>query len=177
MKDDISRRDLLRSAALLVIGGIPSTLLGRILPSDRDTEGRITYTLNIDDYPQLKSVGGSVKLVSEQQMKFNPDHVTNHDYLKAAPRGRYPIAITRVAESGPDMFAAVSTFCSHGAGFQLNDFDPVAGEFHCPHRGSTFTACGVPVRKPDAPTGLEPLRCFPVVYDAARKTLTLTRDL
>jgi hypothetical protein len=122
----------------------------------------------------LENVGGSVKLISADQMNLNPDHVANRNFLKPPPRGRYPIAVTRIATSGPDAFRAVSTYCTHGMDYQLDDFNPVTKEFVCPHRGSSFTADGTHIAKADTPQGCSDLRRFAALFDEAEGTITLT---
>ncbi len=189
MSNSTSRRDFLRkSLSFAVIStAVPSTLLGRIYPvSYRTTaKGQIlaTFTLNISDFGDaLFPVGGSIKLKrSEEEMRMNPDHcqrsgISNEDF---------PIAITRIKETGSDAFAAVSTYCTHGEDYQLNDYNPLGGYFVCPHENSTFMADGTWIRPEDSPFPDAPdvgeaggmpdnpdLRKFPTEYDG-NDTITL----
>jgi len=167
-----SRRDFLRNALSVVVLSTASPLLvlGRVIPNIEEvSSGQVvaSYILTLADFPKLATVGGSVKLVTPEQLKLNPDHQSGTDF---------PIAVTRVAESGADAFKAVSTYCTHGFGFQLRDYNPVTGNFVCPHMSSTFTADGTRVNKPNTPV-VGNLRKFPAVYDAEAGTITLQNVL
>lgn len=171
-----SRRTFLRNALGMVViaGATPMTVLGRILPEISFAgKGKIiaTYTIKLSDYPELAEVGGSIRLTAPEELKLNPDHVTYsfNDMI-------FPIAITRVADSGTDMFKAVSTYCTHGFGFQIGPYNAEKDEFVCPHNRSTFRADGTHVDKPNTPN-VGDLRKFPVIYDADAGTITLQQVL
>ncbi|MBS1911621.1 MAG: Rieske 2Fe-2S domain-containing protein [Bacteroidetes bacterium] len=165
------RRFLRNSLGLVVVAcGSPRTVLGRLTPTLSVTEsGSIlaTYILHLADYPTLDSVGGSVKLTQPNLLQLNPDH--RYYGSTAKP---FPIAVTRVAEAGTDAFVAVSTYCTHGAGYQLRDYDPINGVFVCPHQGSTFKADGTHVVVSRTPN-VGNLRKFTATYDEAAGTITL----
>lgn len=170
-----NRRYFLRSAgALLVFAATaPTRLLGVLRPDEFDRD-EVTFTLNVSDYPVLAEVGRSVKLATpEKMLGLNPDHRLHGDASLTPPRGRYPIAVTRVAERGANAFVAVSTFCSHGKGYQLKDYDPESGLFVCPHKGACFRADGTHVERDNTPD-VDDLRRFPAVFDERRGTLKLT---
>lgn len=174
-----SRREFLRSALSLAVisTAAPGLLLGRVTPTfHRNSSGQLVaqYKIRVSDYPALSAVGGSVKLESSSaQWRLNPDHVTFYD--GTIP---FPIAVTRVSASGADAFKAVSTYCTHGAGYQLNDYDPVAAMFVCPHQQSAFRADGTHIDpsdpaapNPDAPRGIANLRTFRTEFDGTYITL------
>lgn len=174
---DSGRRFFLQSAgALLVVAATaPVRVLGLLHPDrgayDRD---EISYTFRVADYPALARVGGSVKLSSSDEMiGLNPDHRIHAQPSLTPPRGRYPIAVTRVAEDGPEAFVAVSTFCTHGKNYQLKDYDAESGLFVCPHKGACFKADGTHVEREGTPD-VEDLRRFPAVFDERKGTLKLT---
>lgn len=171
-----SRRDFLRTAlgVAVLAGASPMVVLGRVMPEiTAGGSGKIvaTYTIKLSDYPALANVGGSIRLVNPDQLLLNPDHVTN-----AFEDEVFPIAITRVAESGPDMFKAVSTYCTHGYGYQIGPYNAAKDEFVCPHQRSTFRADGTRVNKPGTPNVGDLLK-FPVTYDAEAGTITLQQVL
>lgn len=171
-----SRRDFLRNALGLVIlsSTAPAVVLGRIFPNlEQTSSGSVvaTYTIKVSDYPKLADIGGSVKLTEPDQLLLNPDQKARGFTGKT-----FPIAITRVAESGADAFKAVSTYCTHGADYQVKDFDPVKGWFVCPHQGSTFKADGTHVNRINTPP-VGNLRKFPAVYDEDAGTITLSNVL
>lgn len=176
MPDTNSRRDFLRNTlgVAVLASTSPIVVLGHIVPTlSKSTSGQLvaTYVVKLEDYPQLDQVGGSVKLTDPAQLFLNPDHrdrsFTGKDF---------PIAITRVAEAGEDAFKAVSTYCSHGFDYQVRDYNPITNLFVCPHRGSSFTADGTHVVKPNTPN-VGDLRKFPAVYDVFSGTITLDRVL
>ncbi|MBS1911622.1 MAG: T9SS type A sorting domain-containing protein [Bacteroidetes bacterium] len=153
----------------------PLIAIGKLTPSIRQTEsGQLvaTYTILLNDYPALQPVGGSVKLTNPDQLLLNPDHVERHGFSGKD----FPIAVTRVAESGSDAFKAVSTYCTHGFDFQLNDYNPILGQFICPHKGSTFLADGTHVDKSNTPP-VGDLRKFPATYNEALGAITLDKVL
>lgn len=139
----------------------PTRILGRIAPlGDVPGLARISgeYQIHLDQYPDLQSVGGSVRLISDSELELNPDHL-DWAYLplrletQSLPckRGWYPIALTRIKEVGTDAFTAVSTFCPHEAEYQVN-FDPLRFIFVCCHQESSFRPDGmwIPPDDPDA---------------------------
>lgn len=188
-----SRRAFLRRVfSLTVISAVaPSVTLGRLTPlfhaSDR---GEVLggYPIHLSDYPDLATVGGSVKLVRDEQLLLNPDHLEwKDDGLRAetnafsCKRGWYPIAVTRVKESGADAFTAVSTLCPHEAEYQVA-FDPLRFQFVCCHQSSSFRPDGTWI-SPSDPDAADPnapssgsvtrgLRKFPTSFDDAN-TVTL----
>lgn len=181
-----SRRGfLIKALGLLVVTATaPTMMLGRVFPTNVSrSEGGVvaTYEIKLSDYPALQTVGGSVKLVSDEQLALNPDHVYYQDpALRAAEtstkhRGWYPIAVTRVAATGSDAFKAISTFCSHGAEYQLNyvasSSPNTAGTFVCPHLGSTFAADGTHITKRNTPD-VGDVKKFPATFDGVN-TVTL----
>ncbi len=171
-----SRRDFLRTGfGLVVVASVsPLVVLGNIIPEiTSNSHGRLiaTYTIHINEYPALATVGGSIRLTRPEQLLLNPDHVNN-----PSPDTIFPIAITRVADHGDDMFRAVSTYCTHGAGYQIGDYNPSTDQFICPHMGSTYRADGTNVGRPGTPN-FGDLRRFPVVYDPQAETLTLQEVL
>lgn len=171
-----SRREFLRQALgmAVVASTSPLVVLGRITPSiTTSASGQViaTYTINLSDYPDLATVWGSVKLTQPEQLLMNPDH------RRRSFTGKdFPIAITRVEESGPDAFKAVSTYCTHGEDYQVGNFNPVTLEFVCPHKKSAFRADGTHVWKPNTPE-VGNLRTFPCVYDEVAGTITLDKVL
>jgi Rieske Fe-S protein len=180
-----SRRDFLRNTLTLAVvsAAIPGAVFGRIMPEFRKgSSGQLvaTYTIKLSDYPNLGTVGGSIKLTSNEQLKLNPDHLEHFDLIlkgQNSKRGWYPIAITRVAESGANAFKAVSTYCQHGEGYQV-DYVPsgtagAVGRFVCPHQKSTFEADGSHVTLKNTPD-VGDLRKFQVTFDG--ETITLTLD-
>lgn len=167
-----SRREFLRNAlgVVVIASTSPLVVLGRVTPElAGDGAGGLiaTYTIKLSDYKDLATVGGSIRLTRPEQLLLNPDHVDN-----AFEEDDFPIAITRTAESGADAFKAVSTYCTHGFGYQIGDYNRSTGQFVCPHKGSTFRADGTHVQKSGTPD-VGDLRKFPVVYDAEAGTLTL----
>ncbi len=179
--DESTRRSFLRSAlSLLVIStAAPGIVLGRIMPQLSETpSGAVTatYTLHIPDFPELQLVGGSVKLVSFDQLQLNPDQLRYGDQTLRAQddrRGWYPLAVTRVALEGMDAFKTVSTYCTHGFEYQVGDYDAVTGEFVCPHNGSSYLADGTHIDKPETPP-VGNLKSFPTTYDGAFETVQIT---
>jgi Rieske Fe-S protein len=176
--DDLtpSRRNFLRNALGVVIlaSTAPAVVIGRVFPTlSKDNAGNLvaTYVIALSDYPTLVDIGGSVKLTSPEQLMLNPDHKARSFTGKT-----FPIAITRVSETGTDAFKAVSTYCSHGADYQVRDYDPIKGWFVCPHQGSTFKADGTHVIRINTPP-VGPLRKFPATYDEAAGTITLENVL
>ena len=176
-----SRREFLRNALglLVVSAASPAVVLGRVLPDIAlDDHGTLlaTYTLALRDYPDLQKVHGAIKLDSQELWQLNPDHLEFAELYLAAPRGRYPIAITRVAAEGPDAFKAVSTYCSHGKGYQIKYLeDPDTGEylFQCDHKGSVFLPDGTHVDRPKTPK-VGDLRKFPAIYNEAEGTVKIS---
>lgn len=171
-----SRREFLRQAlGLTVVASTsPLVVLGKIIPSlSESASGQIvaTYVIKIADYPPLATVDSSVRLMEPDQLLRNPDHVR-----RAFTGKDFPIAITRVAETGADAFKAVSTYCSHGADYSVKDFNPITGEFVCPHKGSSFMADGTHIPKANTPL-VGDLRKFPAVYDEEAGTITLDKVL
>jgi hypothetical protein len=180
--------------SLTVVSAIaPSVTLGKLTPlfgaSDR---GEVLggYAILLTDYPELATIGGSVKLVRDEQLLLNPDHLDwKDDNLRAetnafsCKRGWYPIAVTRVKESGADAFTAVSTLCPHEAEYQVT-FDPLRFQFVCCHQFSSFRHDGtwIDPSDPDAADPLAPnfgrvkngLKKFAVSYDGAN---TVTLDI
>jgi Rieske Fe-S protein len=180
-----SRRDFLRNTLTLAVvsAAVPGAVFGRIMPEFRKgSSGQLvaTYTIKLSDYPNLEKVGGSIKLTTNEQLKLNPDHIENSNLLLKGQdihRGWYPIAITRVAESGVNAFKGVSTYCQHGEGYQV-DYVPsstpgAVGRFVCPHQKSTFEADGTHVTIKNTPD-VDDLRKFQVTFDG--ETITLTLD-
>ncbi len=173
-----TRRTFLRSALSLVVisTATPGAVLGRIIPTlHRNSAGQTVakYKIKVSDFGELGSVGGSVKLDNPREWRLNPDHVTFYDGVTA-----YPIAVTRVAMSGNDAFKAVSTYCTHGAGYQLLDFDASRGMFICPHQQSAFRADGTHIDPSDpsapshdAPRGIGNLRTFSTEFDGTYLTI------
>lgn len=173
-----TRRGFLRSALSLAVisTATPGLLIGRIIPTfHRTSSGAMLaqYKIRVQDYADLANVGGSVKLMRSAEFKLNPDH--NLFFDGEVP---FPIAITRVLASGENAFKAVSTYCTHGAGYQLNDYDPVAGMFVCPHLQSAFRADGTHIDPSDpnapnhdSPVGLSNLRTFGTSFDGTYITL------
>jgi hypothetical protein len=161
----------------------PGLLLGRIEPTVSEARGGkvvATYTLRLRDFPELKVVGGSVKLVNPGQIMLNPDQQL-HGVPGATPensptRGWYPIAITRVAIDGLDAFKAVSTYCTHGEGYQIGDYDAATGEFVCPHNFSSFRADGTHIEKDGTPP-VGNLRSFPAFFDEAEGEIRIEEVL
>lgn len=171
-----SRRAFLRNAlgVVVVAGTSPLTILGRVIPEIMTRSGNMlvaVYTIELEDYPDLAEAGGSIRLTSPEQLMLNPDHV-NFSFDDVI----FPIAITRVAVSGADMFKAVSTYCTHGFGYEIGPYNAEKDEFVCPHNHSTFRADGSHVDKPGTPP-VGDLRKFPVIYDAGAGTLTLEQVL
>jgi hypothetical protein len=179
-----SRRSFLRGAiGLLVMStATPGALLGRIEPTiSTGSSGTVvaTYTLRLRDFPELKIVGGSVKLVNPGQLMLNPDH-----QLHGVPgaenttptQGWYPIAITRVALDGAEAFKAVSTYCTHGQGYQIGDYDPSTGYYVCPHNYSTFLADGTHVTREGTPD-VGNLRAFPTFFNEAEGEIRIEQVL
>jgi hypothetical protein len=181
-----SRRGFLIKALgmLVVTAAAPTVMLGRVYPSNvTRSEGQVvaTYDIKISDYPDLQVVGGSVKLVSEEQLVLNPDHIAHQDAslradeTSAKRRGWYPIAVTRVAATGTSAFKAISTYCTHGEGYQLNyvasSSPNTAGTFVCPHRSSTFAADGTHITKQNTPD-VGDVKKFPATYDGGN-TVTI----
>jgi|GEM_PF-2331387 len=171
-----SRRQFFRQALSLVAvsAATPSIVLARLIPDiSESAEGSIlaTYSFRLSDVaPALDAVGNSLKLQTPQDLwNLNPDHLNFHDYSLPAPRGRYPIAVTRVEESGTDAFRSVSTRCSHGEDYQVNDFNPTLGYFECPHEKSRFLADGTKITT-NVPGGN--LRKFPTTFDGEVITLS-----
>ncbi len=166
-----SRRGFLkRTFGLLVISTAePVRLLGRLHPVALHRQDGMTavgtYRLRVADYPTqeilgirygLTEVGSSLKLVSDDRAleRMNPDHCKR----SGLDNEDYPIAVVRIKEAGEDAFTAVSTWCPHNAGFQLNAFEYQLGEsglFVCRrHEYSAFTADGrwiPPERNPFGP--------------------------
>lgn len=171
-----SRREFLRNALGVVVlaSTAPAVVIGRILPKlEMTASGSLvaTYTIKVSDFPKLADVGGSVKLTDPVQLMLNPDHKARSFTGKT-----FPIAVTRVAEAGTDAFKAVSTYCSHGADYQVKDYDPVKGWFECPHQRSSFKADGTHIVRINTPP-VGPLRRFPAVYDEDAGTITLNNVL
>jgi len=182
-----SRRDFLRHSLGLVVvaASAPSIALARLEPSRiaYDRAGKIvaSYEVRVSDYPALLSIGGSVMLISESELLLNPDHVEWADAgLKretdafTCKQGWYPLAVTRVTDSGADAFTVVSTFCPHEAEYQVK-FDPLAFIFYCCHQESSFRPDGTWIdpnhpdaKNPDAPstgTVTRGLRKFAATFD------------
>jgi hypothetical protein len=180
-----SRRDFLRTTLTFAVvsAAVPGVVFGRIMPEFRKgSSGQLvaTYTIKLSDYPNLGTVGGSIKLTSNEQLKLNPDHLENFDPIKKGEnikRGWYPIAITRVAESGPNAFRAVSSYCPHGEGYQVDYVASTTaggvGRFVCSHQKSTFEADGTHVTIRNTPD-VGDLRKFQTTFDG--ETITLTLD-
>jgi hypothetical protein len=185
-----NRRSFIRSSlGLVVVSAVtPGEVLGRILPDSlkNGEAGSLlgTFTLNIRDFPELQQVRGVVKLHEPSMlMNLNPDHCAYFDPLLPAPaRGRYPIAVCRVAKSGPDAIRAVSTLCSHGVGYQLDVVsDRNECVFVCPHLYSSFKLDGrwiPPSRSKHAETDMTPddlkdLRTFPTTFDETTGSVTI----
>lgn len=173
-----SRRDFLRQALSLVAvsAAAPSIVLARLVPDISESpSGSIlaTYSFNIADVGgALNEVGNSLKLQNPEDLwNLNPDHVRYHQFSLQPPRGRYPIAVTRIAESGTDAFVSVSTRCTHGDEYQIGNFDATKGYFECPHEKSRFTAEGVKITA-NVPGG--DLRKFPTTFDESTGTITLS---
>ncbi len=189
---DNRRAFLRRMFSLTVISAVaPSVTLGRLTPllhaSDR---GELLggYPIHLTDYPVLADIGGSVKLVRDEQLLLNQDHLDwKDDGLRAetnafsCKRGWYPIAVTRVKETGSDAFTAVSTLCPHEAEYQVT-FDPLRFQFVCCHQFSSFRPDGtwIDPSDPDAADPQAPsfgrvkngLHKFPASFDGAN-TVTL----
>jgi Rieske Fe-S protein len=171
-----SRREFLRNALSLVVISTttPLVVLGRVIPNvEKLATGEVvaSYIIRLSDFPKLANVGDSVKLTTPEQLALNPDHV------RRSFTGRdFPIAVTRVAESGADAFKAVSTYCTHGADYQVGDYNPVKGWFICPHQQSTFTADGTHVQRSGTPV-VGNLRKFPATYDEEAGTITIENVL
>jgi Rieske Fe-S protein len=171
-----SRRNFLRNALGVVVlaSTAPAVVVGRIFPKlAHNAAGNLvaTYVINVADYPILADVGGSVKLTEPAQLMLNPDHKAR------SFTGRdFPIAVTRVAASGIDAFKSVSTYCSHGADYQVRDYDPIKGWFTCPHQGSTFKADGTHVVRINTPP-VGPLRKFATTFDEDAGTITIENVL
>jgi hypothetical protein len=153
-------------------------VLGRIIPTITESSAGVlvaSYTFKISDYPDLIDVGGSIKLNTPAQWKLNPDHADFNDLSMKAPHGRFPIAVTRVAESGVDAFKSVSTYCSHGQGYQVRyTLDDELGElvFKCDHLGSTFYPDGTHIPNPLTPDAGD-LRKFPTTHNEDAGTVTI----
>jgi len=191
-----SRRGFIKdSLGLAVVSALaPSVVLGRALPRWLYNDGLSkhtsagAYTIRVSEYPDLVVVGGSVMLISDEQLLLNEDHVEWRDAnLRretesfACKQGWYPISVTRVKASGVDAFVAVSTFCPHEAEYQVA-FDPIRFIYFCCHQESSFRPDGTWIH-PDDPDALSPeaprtgtvrngLRKFSASFDDA-DTITL----
>ncbi len=178
---DDSRRDFLKRAAGLVVVSVAArgVVLGRLsLPGDVPGKLSTLIQIRLSDYPDLAQVGGSIKLIRDEELLLNPDHVElGSASLRAeteafsCKRGWYPIAVTRVADVGENAFTAVSTYCPHGNDYQVS-FDPLEFRFHCCHQGSNFEPDGTWITPPagdrDAPrtgTVRNGLRKFRASFD------------
>lgn len=179
--NNTTRRNFLRTAlSLMVVStATPGLILGRVVPELTESAmGRImaSYTLMIQDFPELQLLGGSVKLVDFEQLALNPDHQQHGDAdLRALDerRGWYPLAVTRVALDGVDAFKTVSTYCTHGQGYQVKDYDPNTMEFVCPHKGSSFRADGTRIDKPETPV-VGDLRAFPTIFQPEQSVVVIS---
>lgn len=171
-----SRREFLRNALSVVVisTASPLVMLGRVMPNiEKMVTGEVvaSYVLKLTDFPKLANIGGSVRLVTPDELAMNPDHIR-----RSFTGTDFPIAVTRVAATGTDAFKSVSTYCTHGSDYRIGDYNPVTGQFVCPHKGSTFKADGTHVPKANTPD-VGNLRSFPTLFDEASGTVTIQNVL
>lgn len=155
-----SRRGFLRSSLTLALVSCaaPGRILALYPPSIREESGEVTaiYSIKLSHHPGLATIGGSIRLEGLDELQLNPDHCENNGWS----RRNFPIAVTRVAESGEGVFTAVSTFCTHAFGFSVA-FNESIGHFVCPHRGASFASDGSLLNGP----ARSDLRIFRTTFD------------
>lgn len=164
-----TRREFLRNSLTLALVSplIPGQLLAIFRPSiESNSQGQLVaiYTIKISERAPLATVGGTIRLEQLSELLMNPDHCEN----SGADDMDYPIAITRVAESGPDAFEAVSTWCTHASGFSV-EYDATEKVFICPHQQSRFQVDGTHISGPANGN----LRSFPITFDGV-DTITIS---
>ncbi|MEO5928861.1 MAG: Rieske 2Fe-2S domain-containing protein [Candidatus Kapaibacterium sp.] len=140
-RDLLPRREFLEKifTASIIAVAAPMALLGKSVPTLSRKEGMLSglYTLTLDQYPVLKDVGGSVKLVVAGK----------------------EIRVTRASTT---KITALSPICSH-QGCTIGDFNASLMRFECPCHGSRYDADGKVLRGP-APL---PLKSYTLTFDGS----------
>ncbi|MBK9248571.1 MAG: Rieske 2Fe-2S domain-containing protein [Ignavibacteria bacterium] len=130
--DNATRRGFVKTAltASAVVAVVPHQLFSRLTPIIIENESSIqgVFTVKLDDFPELKTVKGSVKI----------DFVGVGNSATAV--------VTRTSQT---TFAACSDVCTH-AGCSVNAFNSQSNHIQCPCHQSTFTATG---KRLDGPAG------------------------
>ncbi|MDB5033517.1 MAG: plastoquinol--plastocyanin reductase [Chlorobi bacterium] len=137
--DLLPRREFLEKifTASIIAVAAPMALLGKSVPVLSGKQGMLSglYTLTLDQYPVLKNIGGSVKLVVAGK----------------------EIRVTRASNT---KITALSPICTH-QGCTINDFNASLMRFECPCHGSRYDAEGKVLRGP-APL---PLKSYTLTFD------------
>lgn len=105
----------------------PHQFLGAIEPIIKDNDDKILgiYGLNLDRFPQLHEVWGSVRFEIEGTIVFFPKVI-----LTRVPKEQYSVD-----------FIAVSEQCPH-EGYLIKDLDPDTHLFECSGHGTLFDVTG-----------------------------------
>lgn len=124
-----TRRNFLKltlSATITTIAS-PLNFLGSIQPDLKENNDKLSgiYGLNLDRFPQLKELWGSVRFEIEGTIVFFPKVI-----LTRVPKEQY----------GVD-FIALSEQCPH-EGYLIKDLDPDTHLFECSGHGTLFDVTG-----------------------------------
>lgn len=134
-----NRRNFLKQllTASVFTAACPHLLLGEIKPHiDNETGPTITgvYSLDLDQYPQLKEIWGSLRLSVPKSDGGNMEEVM----------------ITRVPyEEYGRNFSVFNTKCPH-EGNRIRDFDKITREYTCNGHGTVFNPMGTFIYGPAA---------------------------
>lgn len=144
-----SRRDFLKKMMLgtVITATCPHVVLGRIEPKNvklKDNKMMGMYHLNLNDYPILKEMWGSVKI-----------------RIICMDDSWRDIIVARVTQEKCDTdFTAVWQLCPH-EGQEVSLLHPEEHIFVCSGHGTVFDACGHYIDGPAA----EDLEIYPTHYD------------